>query len=380
MKKLKTQKFKTGVDTDGAHAFARDNSNDPGATKLKLWEVFSNYRIKKWKQEVKELCEKTGIGIEELCTYVGVEPSGYPGFYKKLPKQKEMYIAIGMAFKLPLKTINRWLTKYGEKRTLYPKDVLGDLAWIYLIQANHRDTESDINYFMQYESCSGAMAEIYNNLQMKDVSEETDTVTLSKSLESIVYDDDFRALKKFVRENKEAFESAYAKPRAYLEMYLQQILETKNETEGKRVTLNTLRGYLDDSMINYLTSTNTQYIPKGKRTHIALGLALGMTTDELDVYLKLMGYAPLDAVKSEEGVLINALTQWEAEHPLQKQYKEKYFGDGDGPELTLKEEAQAVKEMLHLRGDVKVIYETASGSLPAGVDGGKPEKFPYMYD
>lgn len=94
MKKFKTQKFKIGVNTEGADRFARDNSNDPSATKLKLWEVFSNYRIKKWKQEIKELCEKTGTDIEDVCRYVNVEPSGYPGFYKKLPKQRETYISV----------------------------------------------------------------------------------------------------------------------------------------------------------------------------------------------------------------------------------------------------------------------------------------------
>ena len=84
-------------------------------------------------------------------------------------------------------------------------------------------------------------------------------------------------------------------------------------------------------MINYLSGSvetvnvidlksgartlNLKRIPKSKKAHISLTLALGMSRVEIDRYLTMMGFAPLDAVDMEEGLLLNALAVWEQKHP-----------------------------------------------------------------
>ena len=98
--------------TERANKFANDSHNSPQDVNLNWWGLFSNYRMKKWKQEINDLCKKTGISLEDVCTYLGVQYSSLPSFYRKLPKHREMYIGIGMAYQLPLETINRWITKY----------------------------------------------------------------------------------------------------------------------------------------------------------------------------------------------------------------------------------------------------------------------------
>ena len=127
-RKLRGQTIREGINTEGATNFARDLYNTPDEVKLNWWEFFSNYRTKKWKQELKEIIENTGITFEDICDYIDIEYSSRPGFYKKLPKNRRTYIGIGMACKLPLETINRWIVKYGGKRKLYVKDVLNDLV------------------------------------------------------------------------------------------------------------------------------------------------------------------------------------------------------------------------------------------------------------
>ena len=178
-----------------------------------------------------------------------------------------------------------------------------------------------------------------------------------------------------------------------LEEYVFNILRTKNENvaAGRKWTLNTLRGYLDDSMVNYLSgyseSINSydkvkgcrtsaiKHVPKNKKAHIALCLALGMTVEETDKYLKMMGYASLDGADRHEGRLINILKNWDDMHPLQRKYKEKYLMGKSNVELSGREELLAVNEMLQLRSDLKDIYEETNRN-----NEGKKEKFPYMND
>ena len=100
-----------------------------------------------------------------------------------------------------------------------------------------------------------------------------------------------------------------------------------------------------------------------------------MTTKEIDRYLEMMGYAPLDGIDRYEGPLINIIRNWDDTHPLQRKYKEKYIGGNADIELSSKEEMQAVSEMIQMRRDLKEIYEKNSMD-----NGGKREKFPYMND
>ncbi|MCQ4636392.1 hypothetical protein NE619_06595 [Anaerovorax odorimutans] len=231
-----------------------------------------------------------------------------------------------MAYKLPLKTINRWLVKYGGKKQLYIKDVFNDLVWIYLINANLRDSDSGNNYYRKFDECSNSIKEIYNHMNEEIAEDDAGTADLDNDIKNIVFDPDYVAL------------------------------------------------YLDDSMINYLTS-GEKYVPKNKKTYISIGLALGMIVKDLDIYLKMMGYAPLDGTCLEEGLLINALEKWEGEHPLQRKFKEKYFDGNDEIKLDKQDEKQVVNDMLGLRNDLKEIYEAFPKSA---YNKETTTKFPYM--
>lgn len=377
-RRLRNQTIAEGINTDGANDFARDMYNSPNDVKLNWWGLFSNYRMKKWKQELKDMYDKTGITFEYVCDYIGTDNQGLPGFYKKVPKTKETYIGIGMAYKRSLKTINRWLVKYGGKRKLYSKDMLGDLIWIYLINSNYSDTSSDINYYKKFDECREAVEEIYLKMSEEISEESINTLELDESAGNIVFDAEYINLRKFVRENMDAFTTAYNKPKKYLNLFIDNILRVKNanRTKEKTWTLNTLRGYLDDSMINYITS-GAKYVPKNKKTHISIGLALGMTIDDLDKYLGMLGYASLDGTCLEEGLLINFLEKWEEVHPMQRRFKDKYLDGNTSVELKMCDELQAVNEMLKLRSEIKEMYEVFQNNSP---DKNKLKKFPYMND
>ncbi len=384
--------------TEYARRYAEDGKHDVDDVKAAWWELFSNYRSKKWRAELKSLSEDTGISFEDVCRYIDTEPSAQPGFYKKMPKLRDTFIGVGMAYKLPLDTINRWLSKYGAKRKLYVKDVLSDLIWIYLITVNYNDRSTDTNYYSLYDSCRKAVVEIYNDVWNDLRSDDVDTVILQSGMEHVGYDKDFTGLRSFVVENIDAFKTAYVKPRRLLHLYVTRILEIKNlhDDRQRKWTMSSLRGYLDDSMINYLSgspetinvmdsaygsiTSSIKYIPKTKKAHISMCLALGMTQPVLDDYLEMMGYSPLDGVDQDEGALINMLNQWDRAHPLQAKLK-KVYRNGSPEEMHPKDQLTAVQEMLELRADLKTMYEEMYRKLIGeGVSGRKFRKFPYMND
>jgi hypothetical protein len=87
---------------------------------------------------------------------------------------------------------------------------------------------------------------------------------------------------------------------------------------------------------------------------------------EINRYLELMGYSPLNEEDIDEERLIKALRKWEEHHPLPRIYKEKYISENDNVNMSSEEELKAVNEMLMLRQDLNDHYKR------------KKEKFPYV--
>lgn len=104
-------------------------------------------------------------------------------------------------------------------------------------------------------------------------------------------------------------------------------------------------------------------VPKSKRAHISLALALGMPRDSIDRYLAMMGFARLDAVDIEEGLLLNALSAWEREHPLAQRYAKAVIS-AEKLSFSEAEEKRAVQEMLNMRQNLKEMYRMTGRQFP----------------
>ena len=359
--------------TEGAKIFASNAEHSTHDVDANWWEVFSGYRLKQWQKELDLLTEKTGISLQDVCEYAGLAGNnGEIVFYRRLPHKRETFIGIGMAFGRQVHTINRWISKYGKKRALYAKEI-EDLIWIYLIGAAVRDRDSGNNYFRMYDACADAVFRTYYEFGAEHAGTEVHTADLMEDLRAVPYDEKFEGLRAFVAEHLQDLRSAYAKPRRMLACHLDLILTSLQQDEGTHdckegVPLSSLRGYLDDSQINYLSgdpdtiytmdrkgreSRTRKHIPKGRRSHISIALALGMGLEEIDDYLRLMGFTPLDAIDREEGLLINALKKWEDAHPLPGQLKLFAWQANDGKiDLTEEQKRSAASQMLRLRQDL----------------------------
>ncbi len=297
-------------------------------------------KIRKWRSTLDSLLESNGRDMKWLCDYTGMTYNEKSvSFYEKLPKKRSPYIAIGMAFHQPLDVINYWITDFAEKKRLYVKDVSEDLIWIYLIQLNREHPDPNVNYYRKYEECQSVAYAAYSEVWEAAVSDSLGTADLEVKLDKEEHDQDFKGLTRFISENIVSFNTAYSRPREYLNDYLTLIFLGGSGSEGSRFNnLSSLRGYLDDAMINFLsgdyTTINTfdrttrrrslriKYVPKGRKFHISLCLALGMTVSEIDHYLDLMGYAPLQEGDKAEGLLIRLLDEWDATHLFQRAWKD----------------------------------------------------------
>ena len=331
-------------------------------------------KLRQWQKELDKLTEETGITLEDVCDYLGLSYKRDIGFYVKLPMKRRTIIGIGMAFRQPLDVINRWIVIYGMKRRLYSKDISEDMIWIYLINLNCKRNDPGTNYFRKYEEFQEEAFETYMTLWSEITAGSVGTDDVDERLRDIGSGEDTKELKNFVINNIDSFKTAYAKPRKMLSQYVECILKTNGMAENKdRNSLISLRGWLDDSMINYLCGSaetvnvkdikthshvaGIKHIPKSRKAHIALTLALGMTRDDIDRYLELMGYLPLAEEDPDEAVLVKELQNWDEEHPLQRKYKEKFIFGNEAVEMNPEDELEAVSEMLMLRQDLKERYK-----------------------
>ena len=348
-----------------------------------------NRKLESWRKEISGLAEATGISQYEVCDYLHVSHEHVKWWKKRVPVKKDTLIGIGMAYGQPLDVINDWIVRYGDKRKLYAKDALEDLVWIFLVHANADEfgdvrsapLSDRVNYYQLYESCREKIRETYIRVWNDYIKHPRDTAEVEEELIKVGYDPEFGNLRAFVIENMDSFKTAYSKSRKMLSDYVNAILVTHTAAGStQRTPINFLRGYLDDAMINYIcgsdenihvlnmkskdTTVKMKPIPKLRKTHLSLCLALGMTVEEINTYLKLMGYAPLDPGDEQDGRLIQALEDWDARHPDVGRFKKVSIQDRGCDIISDGDSLQAVSAMLMLRSDLEYAYRKSGWDFP----------------
>ena len=349
-------------------------------------EQNNSSKLAQWRNILDGLRDSTGMSFREVAEYADLSYNEDGAvFYLKLPRKRSTYIGIGMAYSQPLEVINEWITYFAGKRKLYIKDISEDLIWIYLIHENSKCPAPGVNYFARYEEYQAAAYAVFKEMWDEIVMGVEDTADVEMASAGIDHSESLGGLRSFIADHLDAFKTAYTKPRKYLDRYTAEIVRALNTDPARKAnaTLNSLRGYLDDGMINFLSGDSEtvhvldkdrsrhiiriKYIPKGKKKHISLCLSLGMTGQDIDEYLGLMGYAPLRDGSKEERTLVEFLDKWEAAHPVQRIFKEKCISGretGGSDELAPAYELKAVREMLELKEDLIADYEASGITFP----------------
>ena len=259
-----------------------------------------------------------GVSLEDICSYIGSVYNGPDtSFYIKLPRKRNVYIGIGMALGQTVDVINSWITGYAGKKKLYAKDISGDLVWMYLINANIQDTEHKCNYYKRFEEYQAVAHAVFRERWDEIILRFEETSDVEVSLGQAEYGPEYEGIINYVAQHMDAFKTAYSKPRAYLDMYIERILMSCRTHPGlKQIrSINSMRGFLDDSMINFLTGDSS-------------------TINVIDS-------------------LMDALDVWERNHQQQRRFKSKYFTCDDNIVMSEEEEHRALEEMLQLRSDMR---------------------------
>ena len=169
---------------------------------MSIEDTKSAYMLRNWKKTLDQLSEETGITLREVCDYTGFayNDNGV-SFYVKLPRKRTAFIGIGMAFRQPVDVINNWIMKFGGKRRLYAKDISEDLVWIYLINANLRDTDSGINYFRRYEDYQSVAFAVFSERWDEIVRMQESTADVEISLGQVELGSEYDGIRDFVAQH-----------------------------------------------------------------------------------------------------------------------------------------------------------------------------------
>lgn len=333
----------------------------------------SQYNIRTWQEMLDGLEKETGITKADVCDSMGSKYNGpETSYYVKLPRSRKTFIGIGMAYKQPLDVINEWILNYSDKRRIYARDISEDLVWAYLISANLSD-DSGKNYYAAYDEYQAVAHAVFRERWDEIIMGHQDTKGVEILLGQNDYSGEYDGIKAFVAENMDAFKTAYDKPRSFLESYIDTLLirHEGDSAAGKFKSVNAMRGFLDDSMINYISgssqtinvidkksrkrSVKIKHIPKGRDFHIGLCISLGMTEKEISEYLKLMGYSKLGSFRNDDQ-LLECLDKWETGHTAQRRYKDVRFWKDSDDELTPELTERALEEIVFMKNEIKEMY------------------------
>ena len=333
----------------------------------------SKYDLRSWQELLDGLEKETGITKKDVCDHIGSKYNGSEtSYYVKLPRSRKTFIGIGMAYKQPLDVINKWILNYSDKRRIYVRDISEDLVWAYLINANLSD-DSGKNYYSAYDEYQAVAHAVFRERWDEIILGHQDTKGIEILLGQNDYSDEYDGIKAFVAEHMDAFKTAYDKPRRFLESYIDTILISHEEECATRKfkSINAMRGFLDDSMINYISgssetinvidkksrkrSVKIKHIPKGRDYHINLCISLGMTEKEINKYLELMGYSKLGSFRNDDQ-LLEYLDKWENDHIAQRRYKDVCFWKDNDEELTQELTEKALEEIVFMKNDIKEMY------------------------
>ncbi|MDO4485542.1 MAG: hypothetical protein Q4C46_02995 [Bacillota bacterium] len=346
-----------------------------GAEEVKLtWATIGKrYRIKKWRKELDNLAKQSGYTLAGIASCIGVTVSERPGFYNKLPQEKETYVKIALVLGQNKKTVNRWITKNTKKAKLYAKYPI-DLIGIYFLDLKSDDFKphDKIHMYLECVNEFKIHKSELDNLNSEDTAKPMETIELESNLKDkkIKNGDEFID---FVISNKNSFIETNANPRDYIKNYIEVLLQSKNRTKRKheeKWTAFKLRemNYISDALYNYIMGDiKSAQIPKKKSTYIKYAIELGMSSKQTNEVLELAGFDKLNINDSEEGFAEFSLTPiligWESTHANAKKWREKYINE-NSIEIPLNEEREGLKQILSMREDLIITFNKENIYFP----------------
>ena len=251
-----------------------------------------------WVEKLNEIVEGKGYSKTKFAELCGVSRVAVNKWFNgAIPRQRELYIRIGLAAGYNLEEMNNFLIRYGRYQGLYAK-CLEDSVCIYLLNADYLEHD--------YETYSEILSSIKELILNRREEEKNayETVYVMDSLNKIASKSE---LYKFIEENAGIYEMQYNKFYNYVLAFLQ--VNKMNLGDNKQTSTHFMangQGW-SSSLRQCVSAINQRKWYPVRDKVISLGLHLNMDVDQINEMLRLTYMEELCAKNLFESAIIYAL-------------------------------------------------------------------------
>lgn len=249
-----------------------------------------------WARKINAILAETKYSQGELGRLCGKSRATVNHWCKgTIPKQRELFIRIGLAAGYSLEEMNQLLQRYGHYSGLYSK-TLSDCAAIYVIQQGEGKSGAE-----RIELYDEILERIHGRLFRRKDSGPSDIITTKRFDDELAGVQDEEALERFIEKNIAVFSGAYHKLYSYVEAHIQEnympytnartiaeIADIQNWSSSLRTAMSEIR--------------QNKWEPNRNKI-ISLGLHLCMDEEQINTMLEYAHMEPLYVKNTFEGVI-----------------------------------------------------------------------------
>lgn len=250
------------------------------------------HQQEQWTSKIHQIIEENGYTKTKFAQLCGVSRVSVDKWCKgSIPRNREMFLRIGMAAGYDLEQMNQLLQRYGQYPALYSKS-LEDCICMYVLNGNFGTGAIDKYKYI--------LERIKDNLVRNQDDGTAQNISTAKFDEKLseVKDDD--ALEQFITDNIMLFSMAYRKFYAHVKMCIETYYSGYSSTVYEMA-----EGQGWSSSLRQCVSAiyqNKWYPTRNKI--ISLGIHLGMEQDDINQMLILAHMEPLCPKNIFESIII----------------------------------------------------------------------------
>lgn len=271
-----------------------------------------------WQTHVRSLLRERRINYRQIAQACEVSESTARNMVRKIPAKRENVIMLAMLMHLTVEQTNELLMRWAKFQKLYSRNP-SDSIWIYLLQRGGSDRPRAL--FRAYHGAYLMAREEYLLLQGKTTAAmNTKTfydqiVNQAQRPGCLIAEEVDPGFLELMRRGMPSYEKGYQKLLQYIDSFFYDL----EAEDNRRLQLDAMRGGGDrqtpnkrfgndrswkDTYYRKIRDLEKDQVMPCRAFLIALGLRLGMDTDQLNELLDLAGMGPMCPKDRLEGTVV----------------------------------------------------------------------------
>lgn len=274
-------------------------------------EIYSKLEDQKtkWAKEVNNIIEENGYSKTEFAKKCEVSKATITKWCNgSLPQSREAFIRIGFAAHYDLKSMNRFLQRYGRYNELYPKSP-EDSIYIFVLNSDEIDHT--------YNACLTVQKEINEYVSPQNESAKVENYNSELILDYLLSIKGKEELAEFIKNNESMFNTSFNNFYDYVIEFVRKNNESymdNNNADNVYILAETL-GWSSSLRKCVYSIYKREWFPLRNKV-ISLGIHLNMNIDEINKLLKLAKMEPLYIINPLECVIMYALLEAELDEDI----------------------------------------------------------------